>query len=430
MHELLKARYGTMRPTTTLKIIHSPLCMVLFGLIVRVLYIVLTHSYRFDPSHWHVFEIANLARSLATGHGFSAPYLVDTGPSAWTAPLYPWVVSLAFRAFGIYSHTAAFAILVFNSVFSALTSWAIYRIARRVFNETVAVWSGWVWALLPSAIYYSVAWIWETSLSAFLLSLLFMLTLEMEGDDRLSSWFGYGLLWGIAALTNTSVISFLPFSGCWLAYQLHRRSKRTVVPVLLSAVVFWLVLTPWLVRNYSVFGEPVFVRDNFGNEFRAGNNPQAEGYMVPNYHAGANLTLFKQMGEAGINTEQADEAKAWIAQHPKRFLVLCFRRFIFFWAGLPRTWAGLPRTELERVKNLLFLSSSLLAIGGLVLAFKRRMRGVLLFGTLLLSYPLVYYITFPQPRYRHPIDPELVILAVFLISFLPSLLRREINRTP
>jgi 4-amino-4-deoxy-L-arabinose transferase-like glycosyltransferase len=417
-----------MRPTRSLKLIHSPLCIVLLGLAARVLYIIVAHSYRLSLYPWSFFEMANLARSLANGHGFSAPYGFDTGPSAWTAPIYPWVVSLAFRAFGVFSNAAGFVMLVFNSVFSALTSWTIYRIARRVFNETVALWSGWVWALSPYAIYYSVAWIWETSLSAFLLSLLFMLTLEMEGDDRLSSWLGYGLLWGTAALTNTSVISFLPFSGCWLAYQLHRRSKRTVVPVLLSAVVFWLVLAPWLVRNYSVLGEPVFIRDNFGNEFRAGNNPQAEGWMVLNYHAASNLTLFKQMGEAAINAEQADEAKAWIAQHPKRFLVLCSRRFIFFWAGLPRTWAGLPRTGLERVRNLVFLASSLLAIGGLLLAFKRRAHGVLLFAMLLLSYPLIYYITSTEPRYRHAIEPELVILAVFLISSLPSLLRREVTQ--
>ena len=44
---------------------------------------------------------------------------------------------------------------------------------------------GMVWALLPYSIYWSVVWVWETSLSAFLLSLLFLLTLEMEDDDRL-----------------------------------------------------------------------------------------------------------------------------------------------------------------------------------------------------------------------------------------------------
>jgi 4-amino-4-deoxy-L-arabinose transferase-like glycosyltransferase len=408
-----------MRPTNLLKIIHSPVWMVLIGLAVRVLYIIVAHSYRLSVFPWSFFEMASLGRSLATGHGFSAPYRVDTGPSAWTAPIYPWVVSLAFRAFGVYSHAAAFAILVFNSVSSALTCWTIYRIARRVFNETVAVWSGWAWAFLPYAINYSVAWIWETSLSAFLLSLLFMLTLEMEGDSRLSSWSGYGLLWGIAGLTNTSALAWLPFSGCWLAYHLHRRGKRFLVPAVVGAVVFWMTLMPWLVRNYSVFGEPIFIRDNFGNEFRAGNNPLAEGWMVPKYHAASNsylLALFIEMGEPAINAEQAHEAKAWIAQQPKRFLVLCFRRFVFFWAGLPRTWSGTPKRGVELVKNLVFLASSLLAIGGLLLAFKRRVHGVLLFATLLAFYPLVYYITFTQPRYRHPIDPELVILAVFLIS--------------
>src|ERR1035441_3581071 len=119
------------------------------------------------------------------------------------------------------------------------------------------------------------------------------------------------------------------------------------------------------------------------------------------------------MGEAAFDSEEADQAKDWIAQHPNRFLVLTFRRFIFFWSGI-------PREGLQQIKNLLFLASSLLAIGGLLLAAKRRVHGVLLFATLLLSYPLIYYITFPQPRYRHAIDPELVILVVFLISSFPD----------
>ena len=384
--------------------------MVLLGLVVRVLYIAIAHLYIFDISHWHVFEMANLGYSLATGHGFGSPFGGDTGPSAFTAPLYPWVISLAFRAFGVFSPAAAFAMLLFNSVFGALTSWTIYRIARRVFNETVAVWSGWVWAFLPYSIYWSVYWLWETSLSAFLLSLLFMLTLEMEGDNRLWMWFGYGLLWAIVALTNTSMIAWLPFSGCWLAYHLHSRGKRFVVPAVLSALVFWATLMPWLARDYSVFGKPIFVRDALGMNLCGGNNPQAEGWWVQTYLP---YGLYKQMGEAAFDSEEADQAKDWIAQHPNRFLVLTFRRFIFFWSGI-------PREGLQQIKNLLFLASSLLAIGGLLLAAKRRVHGVLLFATLLLSYPLIYYITFPQPRYRHAIDPELVILVVFLISSFPD----------
>ena len=53
----------------------------------------------------------------------ASPFGGDTGPSAWTAPVYPWIVSLAFRVFGSYTHAASFALLTFNSLCSALTSW-------------------------------------------------------------------------------------------------------------------------------------------------------------------------------------------------------------------------------------------------------------------------------------------------------------------
>ena len=160
-------------------------------------------------------------------------------------------------------------LLTFNSFFAALTCWTIYRTALRVFNENGCDLVGLdLGAAIPTPFIWAVRWIWETSLSAFLLSLLFMLTVEMEGDDRSSSWIGYGLLWGIAALTNPAALSFLPFAGCWLAYQLHRRGKRFLVPVLFSAVVFWMTIMPWLVRNYEAMGQFVFIRDNFGNELR------------------------------------------------------------------------------------------------------------------------------------------------------------------
>ena len=149
-----------------------------------------------------------------------------------------------------------------------------------MFSEKVAVWSGWIWALLPYVIYWSVRWIWETSLTALLFSLAFMLTVEMEGDNRLTSWVGFGVLWGVIGLTNPSTLSFLPFAGGWLAYQLIRREKPFLLPAVVGAILFWMTMMPWLVRNYEVFHKPVFVRDNVGVELRCGNNPVAEGIWV------------------------------------------------------------------------------------------------------------------------------------------------------
>ena len=393
--------------------------MVIIGFTLRVLYIAIAHSYKFrttDANFSFGWEIGRIAYSLANGHGFSSPFGGDTGPSAWTAPVYPWIVSLAFRVFGSYSHAASFALLTLNSLCSALTAWVIYGIARRVFGEKVALWSGWIWALLPYIMYWSVRWVWETSLTALLLSVAFLLTVEMEGDDRLTSWIGYGVLWGVIALTNPSTLSFLPFSGGWLAYQLYRRGKRFMLPAFAGAILFWMTMMPWLVRNYEVFHKPVFVRDNVGVEIRCGNNPLAEGIWVAMYHPSQNPILYRQyqeMGEATYAAEQARLARQWIAEHPKQFAIITFRKFVFYWNGLPR----LSKIQaLEQFKNSLFLASSLLSIAGLVLAIRNRVHGVFLFASLLIFYPLVYYVSFPHPRYRHPIDPELVILGVYLFT--------------
>jgi GT2 family glycosyltransferase len=405
--------------TSWQKFLYSPGWMVAVAFLVRVGWIVLAHTYRIRTTEHNFgfgFETGRLAYALAHGMGFSSPFGGDTGPSAWTAPIYPWIVSLAFRAFGSYSPASALVMLTFNSIFGALTSWTIYRTARRVFNLKVALWAGWVWALYPDMIFWAVRWIWETSLSAFLLSLLFMLTVEMEGDERISSWLGYGVLWGVAAMNNPASLSFLPFAGLWLAYQLHRRGKRYLAPAVVSAVVFWMTLMPWLVRDYRVMGHFILIRDNAGNELRIGNNPLAEGQYVLAYHPTQNATLLKRYGEMGeyeFCVDQGRRAKQWIAANPGKFAEITVKRVWYFWNGIPRL-AKDPR--LAELKNTHTLLLSVLGIWGLLLSWKRRVHGGFLFAMLIVVYPLVYYICFPEPRYRHPIDPELVILGVYLIS--------------
>ena len=389
----------------------SVACMIVVGLIVRLVVMWFWGLQWFDASHWRHYEMAVIGYSLYIGHGFSSPWGGNTGPTAWTAPLYPWLVSLVFRIFGPYSDRAAVALLTFNSVFSALTSWTIYRTAVRLFNPRVAFWSGWIWALFPCAIYWSVTWIWETTLSAFLLSLLFMLTVEMEGDSRLWPWFRYGLVWGVAALTNTSLVSWLPFAGCWLAYQLYRSGKSFLLPAAVGAVVFWVLITPWIVRDYVVFHKLILIRGDLGSELRTGNNSLAFGTWVPAYRAGNDPVLraqYTRMGEAAFDAEQTRLTRIWIAENPRRFAALSCHKFYYFWMGV-------PHSEVWRIMPLLMFLMTPLSFLGLVLALWKRLRGVFLFVTLLMFYPLIYYITFTTDRYHHPIEPELVILATFCV---------------
>src|SRR5256885_4764779 len=48
-------------------------------------------------------EICSIADHIVRGRGFSSPFHQDTGPTAWIAPAYPYLVSLVFLVFGSYS---------------------------------------------------------------------------------------------------------------------------------------------------------------------------------------------------------------------------------------------------------------------------------------------------------------------------------------
>jgi hypothetical protein len=49
-------------------------------------------------------------------------------------------------------------------------------------------------------------------------------------------------------------------------------------------------------------------------------------------------------------------------------------------------------------------------------ALRKKKPGAALLLLLFASYPTIYYFVFPHPRYRHPLEPAILILGVFLIS--------------
>jgi len=72
---------------------------------------------------------------------------------------------------------------------------SIFLIAKRCFDEKLAIWTAWLWAVMPSVMYWCTRWVWETSLAALLLALVFWLTLDLEERDGLVPWIQFGLLW-------------------------------------------------------------------------------------------------------------------------------------------------------------------------------------------------------------------------------------------
>ena len=391
--------------------------VIAFGL--RFGYIVAEHTYKFktlDNNFSFGFEMGRIGRAIATGQGFSDPFEGHTGPTAWEPPLYPYLIAAVFTITGVYTHASALILLSINSFFSALTCIPIFLIAKKCFSEKVALWSGWLWALLPSVMYWCTRWVWETSLAALLLAILFWITLQLEEARGAKLWIVYGVLWGIAALTNTSLLAFLLPSGLWAWYRRYKKQAGSLPQVALASLFFMATISPWLVRNYETFGKFIFIRSNFGAELRLGNGPFADGTWMQWLHPSQSiveLRRYQQMGELTYVAVRKREAMEFIRASYPRFAWISVKRFIYYWGGLPRSS---KIAALAPFKNSLFLASSVLAFWGLGRALRRHRPGAWLFFCLLLTYPTIYYFVFPHPRYRHPIEPELGILIVYVIS--------------
>jgi len=405
--------------------------------LLQIAAIGILHQYRTRPGNDNFefgWEMGRIGRSIAQGQGFSSPYEGNTGPTAWEPPLYPFLIGGVFKIFGVYTRASAWVLLSINSVFATLTCIPIFFIARRTFGESIAKWSAYAWGLNPYVWYWSIHWIWDTTFTPFILACIFLLSLELAGagtngiqsgvprvspnlrDPGLPLWGLFGAIFGIGALANPTMLTFLPFCGLWIWRQRFRRGLSSLSGVIVASALFWTALSPWLVRNYEVFGRFVFIRDDFGLQFRLGNWKGADGmlmaYLQPNLNRGE-LAKFQQMGELAYAEACKREAFAWVQENPERFAVISMKRMFYYWNGVPRATGSVSPVDFRTSG---FLATSVLALWGLVRAVHQKRPGAWLFALLVLTYPTTYYFVFPHARYRHPIEPELVIVAVFLIS--------------
>ena len=405
------------------------------GLIAREIAIFVGHTYRvskLEGSFGFGWEAGRIARSIALGQGFSSPFQPGTGPTAWLAPIYPYLLAGVFKVFGIYTTTSGSAILSINSVFSALTIFPVFYVARRTFGPRAAVWSAWLAAMLPYAWYWAIKWAWETSLATLLLACVFLLALRMAGiewrgkqnvecvpNSRLKAWLFFGLLWGTIALTNPSLLLWLPFCGFWLLIRQMRAedSTRALRHALGSGLLFIAILSPWIARNYFVFHRFIPVRSDFGAELHMGNAEGAVGLWRAWMHPSVNAIEFqkyKQLGELEYVKMNQLKALEFIRSHPGTFVTLCLRRAVYYWYGTLRDSGNVVLSE---GRNLGYLLSSVLAFGGLWAMWRNRNPATFLYGSLLFAVPLIYYVTFAYPRYRAPIEPEMLVLMIGLFLY-------------
>ncbi len=420
-------------------LLSSPVFITLFAFVARML--ILTYVWEVSRTPVKAFlpygyELGRIAKSIAAGQGFSSPLrMVDTGPSAWFTPIYPYFVAGIFKIWGIFSDTSKLVIEASNCAFAALTVIPIYAIAQRTFRNGVAVGAAWAWVFLPTSLIFPVTWVWDTALAGLFLALIFWTTLAMREAKTVLPWAGYGALWAVGVLINPSLLSLLPFLLAWALWPSRWNTSAVVKFSAATLLVFAIGLVPWTIRNYRVFGKLIVLRSNFGLELWLGNNPDVTDTWSPTLHPNdsrAEAEKYKRMGEIAFMAEKQREAFAFMRAHPADTLQFMFRRFVNNWLAITDSpvdmWATSPLyLKVFIVMNFLL---SLLTMLGTLFAYRSNPEEAFPYAMVLLVFPLIFYLTHTSLRYRFPMDPIMMILAAYGVSYpISQWLERTSPRT-
>ncbi|WP_337286886.1 glycosyltransferase family 39 protein [Candidatus Methylomirabilis sp.] len=382
-----------------------------------------------DGDHWAFgYEMGRIARSIAEGRGYISPF--GTGePTAWMPPLYPYLLSGVFSIFGVYSPASAIVILVIQCAIGAATVFILYALACRWAGRRAAVIAAFGFAIYPPAVYFSGGIVSSSPLSVLLTAMTLLLAQVYRETARIGTVLSAGLVASLTALLDPVSLVLLPcilYAILRAPTSLATRLRVSLIAVIVAVVV----LTPWTVRNYIVFGTWVPIKSNLGQELAGSLNDHVarrkcgeSGPSVFETMSPSEKELTAGMDEVVLNQWLLKRALHWARAHPRRVLELSLCRAAQFWwqtdfgAALEqamRHGGPLAKTALA----LSYPAILVLAVGGLILAYWQG-RPVGSAALFFLLYPLIYYVRLiTLYRYRYPLEPFLLIFAALAMASL------------
>jgi len=388
------------------RVLNSPVAVFSLALIARLR--VLSELLPAHASHgfYQYNEPSHIAWALASGFGFSAPWPnTPIAPTAQQPPIYPLLLAGIFKLAGAYSYLSLWIALGLNALLSAVTAVLILRIGRREFGKLTGILAAWIWScwLYEAAVAIRL---WESTLAALLLMIGLLMLPKLAESLSPQRWLLFGALVAVAALTNTTLLSIVPFFWLWLWLGYRRRGRSCTRMLFASLAICVLVLLPWTIRNYLAFHRLFPVRDNFGLELwvgvelGSGKPGAAITRLFPRDFPLSDPTEYNRLGELAFMESRSRLAMQYIRENPREYLRLVAIRCFRFWSEPP----GTP-----------WMMISALAWLGALLAMLRKRLDALPYLVVLVSFPLVYYITHTFPTYRHPIEPVMLLLAAYSV---------------
>lgn len=380
-----------------------------------------------DELEYHV-----MAQHLARGEGLVG---MEGQVTARRAPLYPFLLSLAFRVTGPSEAVARFLQVLMGT----LLVFPVFRLGRRYFDETAGLVAAALVAVNPFLVFVSG---YALSENLYLL-LVFGALVAMPRPSDLTGAMWRPLLaaglYGLAALTRPTALplAILCFAVALLlaAGTTRLRLRRTA----LAAAVFVVLTLPWMVRNAVTVGGWVGLTSYTGMVLFQSNNHKVVD--IPHYRGGVApmpaLPRYDEMERMGER-----ERSAFAGTMARQFLRHNWRSIPrMTWWKLKRFWRLQSDTGLSGIRSgwwfsgRSFLGSlaqrfdvgllySLLVFPGFAAGLaltRRRWREIAFLYVPPLLHTALAVVFFGSLRMRVPVEP---VMALFAAAALLALTRR------
>jgi Dolichyl-phosphate-mannose-protein mannosyltransferase len=386
------------------------LAIVAGGVVLRVLYTLLEAPWP-PPALDDQYYFSALPKLIADGEGFVRPfYLAFQGGSLPTAE-HPPLHSVVLAGLAKLGGTSPDLQRLTGTVFGAGTIAALGLLGRRLAGERAGLLAAGLAAVYPVLIAADGALMSE-SLFGLLVAVSLLAAYRLVESASVGRALVLGALVALAALTRSEALLLLPL----LLIPVLRRPGG-VRAALLAVLAFTVVLTPWTVRNWIVFVQPVIISTNSGSAI-AGANCH-ETYYGDQLGGWRPQCIRETPGnEAKHQDEVRDDGVRYARDHLGRLpLVLAVR--------LARVWnlydpLQLPEgrsARAEKLGVLMFFALVPLAVAGTLVLRRRRVPvWILLTPFVVVSFTAL--LTYGNQRFREPAELSLVVLAAVAIDAL------------
>lgn len=363
-------------------------------------------------------EVEKIAVSIVETGVFGNPYKIPTGPTAHAAPFYPYLLAGVFKLAGY--GLAARVIVLLISAFAVSMQYALLpKLAVRCgIPAYVGLVAGLMGAVIPVRLITELNG-FEAPISGMVWVLALIVTLGWLEAPSVRRSMVCGAIWGLEFLIVPPML--LPFglmlTGLWW-WDWRGRPGPGRVQILLAAAMAVLLITPWTIRNYLVFGQLLFIRNNIGLEL---STTQFPGVSLTDdeYHPGnafvqqrhpytseASAREVLALGEIAFNRQRMQQAVGYIKVEPREFVWRTVQRIWIFWF--------LP-SRFPAYKNAYIFFFTAAGLWGTMMMWRRRPVPGLCFVCGIAGFPAIYYLMKVMSRYRYPIEWMLLFLCCYTV---------------